>query len=378
MQSPQALPQIHKPVRRSRADRYMLLTLLGFAGSVVVTRVFLELTGYPQVGNRELHIAHVLWGGLLLFIAALLMLIFANRSTFAIGAIGGGIGVGLFIDEVGKFITKSNDYFYPAAAPIIYAFFLVTVMLYLQIARRKLGDPRSEMYAALDDLQDVIDHPLYEDERQELEHRLEHVFKNAQHPDLAHLAETLLDYLRSDAFVLRQHQPTIWERFVIAWHEWESRWVNQRLYRFILVVGLFIVSVPALLESISTLVLIFSSGFVQEEYIGMLISEELTKTPNELTWLVILVVLEGIVAIPSLIGALLLIVKQDQRGIAAAAIGLIISLTTVNLLVFYFDQFLSLASTLTQFVVLMLVLHYRHRFMPNVLPQPKGIDLATM
>jgi hypothetical protein len=25
------------------------------------------VTGYPQIGNSTLHIAHVLWGGLLLF-----------------------------------------------------------------------------------------------------------------------------------------------------------------------------------------------------------------------------------------------------------------------------------------------------------------------
>src|SRR4051812_2558514 len=99
------------PVKRRNAQYYLLITVMSFAGSVVMTRLFLGLTGYPQLGNSELHIAHVLWGGLLLFIASILPLIFANRWVYFVSAVLNGIGVGLFIDEVGKFITRSNDYF---------------------------------------------------------------------------------------------------------------------------------------------------------------------------------------------------------------------------------------------------------------------------
>lgn len=125
--------RVRKPVQRGGAQRYLLVTLLSFAVSVAGTRLLLELTGYPQLSRGELHIAHVLWGGLLLFASSLLMLILANRWVYLLGAVLAGLGVGLFVDEVGKFITQTNDYFYPAAAPIIYAFFLLTVLLYLQI-----------------------------------------------------------------------------------------------------------------------------------------------------------------------------------------------------------------------------------------------------
>lgn len=94
------------PVKRSLASKYILMMVVTFAATVVITRYYLEWTGYPQIGGGELHIAHLLWGGPALLIASLLPLIFANRRTYHWAAVLSGVGVGLFIDEVGKFITN--------------------------------------------------------------------------------------------------------------------------------------------------------------------------------------------------------------------------------------------------------------------------------
>ena len=59
--------KVRSAVRRDRAERYILISLVAFAVTVIATRVFLELSGYPQIGNDVLHIAHALWGGLLFF-----------------------------------------------------------------------------------------------------------------------------------------------------------------------------------------------------------------------------------------------------------------------------------------------------------------------
>ena len=154
----QIVSRIWKPVRRRGAERYLQLTVLSFAASVSLTRLILDLTGYPQLGNGTLHIAHVLYGGAILYASSLLPLLYANRWTYTWGAILSGIGVGLFIDEMGKFITQSNDYFFPAAAPIIYAVFLLTVLLYVRIKKEPQLDIRGEMYTVLEILQEVIDH----------------------------------------------------------------------------------------------------------------------------------------------------------------------------------------------------------------------------
>ena len=137
-------------VRRYYADSYLLTSLVAFGVTVVAVRLFLQLTGFPQIGNSVLHIAHALWGALLLFIAVLLPMIFANRWAIQISALVSGVGIGLFIDEVGKFITQKNDYFFPPALPLIYGFFLLTLFVYLYFRKPRQADPRKAMYHALE------------------------------------------------------------------------------------------------------------------------------------------------------------------------------------------------------------------------------------
>jgi hypothetical protein len=103
---------------------------------VIFTRGLLAATGYPQVGGSSLHIAHVLWGGLLMLTALLALLAFLSPATRPVAAVLGGIGFGLFIDEVGKFVTKDVDYFYRPAIAIIYVAFVVLFGVIRWLSRR--------------------------------------------------------------------------------------------------------------------------------------------------------------------------------------------------------------------------------------------------
>jgi hypothetical protein len=126
---------------RDGAERSLLLVIVSFVVAVVGTRWFLQATGYPQVGGGELHVAHMLWGGLALLIAALLGLVVSASWVPTVMAILTGAGTGLFIDEVGKFITASNDYFYPLAAPLIYGLVLALVLVFILVRHREGASP---------------------------------------------------------------------------------------------------------------------------------------------------------------------------------------------------------------------------------------------
>ena len=354
--------RIRKPVKREGAERYLLLTLLSFAASVTLTRLFLWATGFPQVGGGELHIAHVLWGGLLLFIAVLMPLILANRWAYTLSALLAGAGVGLFIDEVGKFITRSNDYFYPAAAPIIYVFFLLTVLLYLQVRRPFSTDARRELYCVFDDLQEVIDHDLDPQERADTEQRLRNIASQAESSDLARLANELLHFLAADSLYLVPRVPSLWERWMGRLWALQTRWVKQRRLKAVLVGGLAALGALALAD-LARLLWAVRSPELLERVVTNLIAGSQIASASGLGWFYAQMALQGTVGLLLLISAGLWVARQERLGIRLGYLGLLLSLTVVDLLVFYLDQFSAILPALIQFGLLLGMLFYRRRYL---------------
>jgi hypothetical protein len=132
-----------RPARLPDGPRNLRLLLLVGISTVLITRAILAGLGYPQVGNGSLHIAHALWGGLLLLLAVGTTLLVAGRAAGVVAALLGGIGLGLFVDEVGKFVTQNNDYFFRPAAAIIYLAFAALLLVTARIgATRPRGDVR--------------------------------------------------------------------------------------------------------------------------------------------------------------------------------------------------------------------------------------------
>jgi len=119
--------------------------------TILGIRIFLALTGYPQLGGGNgLHIAHMLWGGLLMLIAIILFLAYLNKSSLIWGSILGGIGFGFFIDELGKFLTSDNNYFFKPTFALMYGIFLAIYLVSRVIEKRVSMSPREYMANALD------------------------------------------------------------------------------------------------------------------------------------------------------------------------------------------------------------------------------------
>ena len=364
------ISRVRQPVKRESAEQYLLLTLLSFALSVTLTRLFLSLSGYPQIGGGELHVAHMLWGGLLLFGAALLPLVWANRWVYTAGALLAGAGVGLFIDEVGKFITKNNDYFYPAAAPIIYAFFLLTVLLYLRMRRPPARDARTELYRVFDGLQEVLDHDLDPQERADLKAQLHFIAGQQDHPDLSRLAAELDQFLEADSLHLVSHTPSLWERSVARLEPLQSRWIARRRLKAILVVGLAALSVQALFDPvvIAVSLLLPMDG---SHWLPSLVELGRVRSATSLMGFRIQLGLEGAIGILLLVACILLLMGRERRAMMYSYFALLMSLTIVNLLVFFYEQFSTIALAVLQLGLLMGVIQYRRR---HLAPLGPGVE----
>ncbi|MEJ7839537.1 MAG: hypothetical protein WKF81_12015 [Thermomicrobiales bacterium] len=128
-------------IRDTRGSELSEIWLVSAAVAILGIRGYLHLTGYPQVGGDTLHIAHMLWGGLGMVVAFGILMLFASDAWKPFAALVGGLGFGTFVDELGKFITKDNNYFFQPTIGLIYGI-LVGFYLLAQWTQRH-RDPTS-------------------------------------------------------------------------------------------------------------------------------------------------------------------------------------------------------------------------------------------
>jgi len=147
--------QVSGHLDRAAMGRFEVFLFSAIA-CVLMTRAFLAATGYPQVGGDGLHIAHVLWGGLLMGVGVVMLLVGMGSHNRLRAALVAGIGFGLFIDEIGKFLTKTVDYFYQPAVAIIYAVFVAFYLVVRELLRLRTLTPARRVALAATALSDQL------------------------------------------------------------------------------------------------------------------------------------------------------------------------------------------------------------------------------
>lgn len=335
--------KIRSAVRRNHADGYLLISVVAFGVTVIAVRVFLQLTGFPQIGNSVLHIAHALWGGLLLFVAVLFPLLLVNRWAIQASALLSGVGTGLFIDEVGKFITQANDYFFPPAMALIYGFFLLTVLVYLYFRRPRQEDPRSAMYHVLEGLQDALDDDLDTEKAARIEAQLS-IARQSDREEIVSLANAIGAYLQKEKRQLTAAEPDFWKRIAI-WADILGSRLGQRGHR----------TVISFILILWTLLVI---GFI-----GVLALQVPTLESQIVQWRSPLTAIQVLVGILMIVATVSWLIGNEEQGLKFAVAGFLLSLIALQSLYFYLSQFQAFTVTLLQSTFLLILLAYRKRYL---------------
>lgn len=125
-------------VKNVYAGNLLEVFLVTAVASILTIRFFLSSLGYPQVSGGGLHIAHVLVGGMFMLLAMVILLSFLDKWSRDVAAVLGGFGFGAFIDELGKFITSDNNYFFQPTVGLIYITFVLLYLLAREIDARRI------------------------------------------------------------------------------------------------------------------------------------------------------------------------------------------------------------------------------------------------
>lgn len=332
-------------VTSAQAGSLVLVFAIVTGATIALTRLYLDLTGYPSIGGATFHLAHALWGGLALMIAVVLLLAVRGRWVEPTGAVLGGVGAGLFVDEVGKFMTRANDYFFPLAAPVVYLCLIALAYAAYAAGRAQRTTARSHLHAALDLARDVADGRPTPSRVSALRDHAEAAEAVADDDTQRDLARALLAVASTEAAVADQGHQAWWTAAAAGVRRLEQRWLPLERFRRVLRVGLITLAVLTGVSSLIGLPLSIFAALSPD--VGELTFERTTGTAGPVAFALYGVssAVGLVVAVLWWLGARALRARHLDVPTAwrRVAIGTVLAMVVVNATSAYLDQFMSLA-----------------------------------
>jgi hypothetical protein len=219
------------------------------------------------------------------------------------------------------------------------------------------------MYRVLQDLTEVLDRDLQPQERTVLEHRLAEIHQNTDDPNIHELVDALTRYLDNKQLILSRHRPNFTQRLGERVFPLFSKFVTHERLKLFLIVSLGAMGVLAMFDFVRLLVVIPAPGPAIEAMIGPMVSHGQLRSAQEALWYIIRTAMEGFTGLMLIFSGGMISTGRERRGIELGTIALIIWITVINLLVYYFDQFGAVVVTLFQFFELTVLTYYRRAFL---------------
>jgi hypothetical protein len=323
-----------KLVKRENASELILTVLISAVFSLLGARLFLELTGYWQLGQGNWHIAHALWGGLIMTGGMCLELIFHGSKIKKVTAVIFGLGLGSFLDEIGKYLSKDNNYFFQPAIIFMYIIFIILFLVYRYLEKSTSKDKSTLLYQVINQLEDVAEDDIDLKEKDKMLFKLKMVAEDKSNQKTVELARKLIELVKSiPANKIDK------EGFYHLVYQWGKRYFYNKIFRrklvlniLLILAGLYIVTGVA--DSLFLLPR-FRQNELFEWWFGGL--DLLTKSSATLFGLKSLS--DVITSVLFIFGIYWVIKRKKRRGINFFQYGLLVNIFLTSVFRFYFEQF---------------------------------------
>ncbi|MFA6184708.1 MAG: hypothetical protein WC720_00995 [Candidatus Shapirobacteria bacterium] len=320
--------------KRENAADLILLLMISALVTLLVTRFYLQLRGWPTISFGVWHIAHANWGGILMVMGCILMLIFHGEKIRKTAAIISGMGWGLFVDEVGKYITKNNDYWFQPAIIIIYISFIVLYLIYRHLENNQPKDTKTLLYTTITKLEDVAENELDEDEKRETIKRLEKVIKKEKDLNIKNLAKELKLFFEKQE--TKKINPNSWWRILIAKTGYYSynKFFKTRLVTY----GLAIYSSMWAIDKIQETIRILINPQKMQMLQKFSNSYDLISK-SDFYMMAGKIFFDSVTAVFFVMGIFFIMTKKKFKGLRFFQMGLIVGIFLSSVFKLYFEQF---------------------------------------
>ena len=176
------------------------------------------------------------------------------------------------------------------------------------------------------------------------------------------LANNLVDYLINRESYLIPHKPNFWEKWSERFTRFETKWFGKIKMRLVLVGAMLGWGIFTILEPWAIL-RIFDNPEAMRLILENLIYTNLVRNQSGLNWFQAKIGLKGVLGFFSILSAILIMVRKDHVGVNIGIATMLITMGIANLLLFYFDQFSTILNAIIQFLIFIMLLRFRYRFL---------------
>lgn len=321
-------------IRRENASDLVMITMTWALATVLVTRFYLKLMGWPTISFGEWHIGHVLWGGLLMIIAMMMVFISYGQQMLRAAAVVFGIGWGLFIDEVGKYLTKDNDYWFQPAIIFIYISFVGLFLLYRYLEKIEPLDSKASLYSVLAQLESVAEGEISKKQKVILIHKINRILKTESDPKTIYFVKELKSFIRRSK-TSTKNEIGLWAKLFNYLNQFSYTRIFQKKWA-IWALGIYsgIYAIDKVMDAYRILTNPDKWATIQRFYYTY---DFFSKTD---TYMIVLkIIIDTIVAILFLLGLWTIANRKMQKGLKLFQYGLLIIIFLSSVFKFYFEQF---------------------------------------